>query len=93
MTDEKVDAARQPSRLTLYGLAMVGGVGMTLMILGASVGVIYGAALDAQATQSLGLTIVIGLLLLALAIGFWLGWARPFERFDDINVPAEPEHH
>ena len=93
MTDEKVDAARQPSRLTLYGLAMVGGVGMTLMILGASVGVIYGAALDAQATHSLGLTIVIGLLLLALAIGFWLGWARPFERFDDINVPAEPEHH
>ncbi|MCY3782106.1 MAG: hypothetical protein OXG78_17460 [Chloroflexi bacterium] len=93
MTDEKVDAGRQPSRLTLYGLAMVGGVGMTLMILGASVGVIYGAALDAQATHSLGLTIVMGLLLLVLAIGFWLGWVRPFERFDDINVPGEPEHH
>ena len=31
--------------------------------------------------------------LLALAIAFWLGWTRPFERFDDINVPAEPEHH
>lgn len=93
MTDEKVDVAAQPSRLTLYSLAMVGGVGMTLMILGASVGVIYGDSLDAEATHSLGLMIVIGLLLLVLAIGFWLGWARPFERFDDINVPAELEHH
>lgn len=83
----------QPSKLTLYGLAMVGGVGMTMMMLGASIGVIYGAALDAEATRSLGLMIVGGLLLLILAIGFWLGWLRPFERFDDINIPAEPEHH
>ena len=83
----------QPSRLTLYGLAMVGGLGMTLMILGAAVGVIYGASMDAQATHSLGLLILVGLLLLALAIGFWLGFVRPFQRFDDINVPAEPEHH
>jgi len=93
VTDEQVGGSTQPSRLTLYGLAMVGGIGMTLMILGASIGVIYGAALDAEATHSLGLSIVIGLLLLILAIGFWLGWVRPFERFDDINVPAEPEHH
>ena len=46
-----------------------------------------------EATHSLGLMIVGGLLLLILAIGFWLGWVRPFERFDDINIPAEPEHH
>lgn len=85
--------AAQPSKLTLYGLAMAGGAGMTLMILGASIGVIYGTALDAASTHQLGLMIVIGLFLLILAVGFWLGWARPFERFDDINVPAEPEHH
>lgn len=72
---------------------MLGGVGMTLMMLGASIGVIYGSALDAAATHSLGLAIVIGLVLLVLAIGLWLGWVRPFERFDDINVPAEAEHH
>ena len=83
----------QPSRLILYGLAMVGGLGMTLMIAGASIGVVFGADLDPQSTHGLGLLIVVGLLLLALAIGFWLGWVRPFQRFDDINIPAEPEHH
>lgn len=93
MTDEHSGNVTQPSKLTLYGLAMVGGLGMTMMMLGASIGVIYGASLDAQATHSLGLMIVVGLLLLILAIGFWLGWVRPFERFDDINIPAEPEHH
>ncbi len=93
VTDEQRGGAVQPSKLTRYSLAMVGGAGMTLMILGASVGVIYGATLDAQSTHSLGLMLLVGLLLLALAIGFWLGWVRPFERFDDINVPAEPEQH
>ena len=72
---------------------MVGGLGMTLMLLGASVGVIYGAALSAAETHSLGMMIIVGGLLLALAIGLWLGWVRPFERFDDINVPAEAEPH
>lgn len=93
VTEEPNVEMAGPSRLTQYGLAMVGGVGMTLLILGASIGVIYGAGLGADSTHSLGLALIVGLLLLILAIGFWLGWARPFERFDDINVPAEPEHH
>ncbi|MCY4061351.1 MAG: hypothetical protein OXG53_03170 [Chloroflexi bacterium] len=93
MADEQSGGPTQPSRLTRYGLAMVGGAGMTLLILGASIGVIYGAGLGAESTHSLGLALIVGLLLLILAIGFWLGWVRPFERFDDINVPAEPEHH
>ena len=93
MTDETNNRQDQPSKLTHYGLAMVGGVGLTLLILGASLGVIYGGALDAETTHSIGLALVLGLLLLVLAIGFWLGWARPFQRFDDINLPAEPEHH
>lgn len=93
VTEEQSGGAAQPSKLTQYGLAMVGGVGMTLLILGASIGVIYGAALDADTTHSVGLMLIVGLFLLILAIGFWLGWLRPFERFDDINIPAEPEHH
>lgn len=93
MTDETRSGAGLPGKLTQYGLAMVGGAGMTLLILGASIGVIFGGGLDAEATHSVGLALVVGLLLLILAIGFWLAWARPFERFDDINVPAEPEHH
>lgn len=93
VTEEQNLEMAGPSRLTKYGLAMVGGVGMTLLILGASIGVIYGAGLGAESTHSLGLALIVGLLLLMLAIGFWLGWVRPFERFDDINVPAESEHH
>lgn len=81
------------SRLTLYGLAMLGGIGMTLLIVGATIGVIFGTDLDAVATHNVGLMLVTGLLLLMLAIGFWLGWTRPFERFDDINIPAEAEQH
>lgn len=77
----------------MYSLAMAGGLGMTMMIMAASIGVIYGTQLDAAATHNIGLLLVSGLLLLILAIGFWLGWVRPFENFDDINIPAEPEHH
>ncbi len=84
---------RQPSKFTLYCLAMVGGLGITLMIVATMVGVIFGLDLDADSTHTLGLMLVSGLILLVIAIGFWLGWVRPFERFDDINVPSEPEHH
>ena len=91
MTEEH--PTRQPSRFTLYSLAMVGGLGMTMMILAAAVGVIYGAALDAESTHNIGLLFIVGLLALGAAIGFWLGWVQPFASFDDINVPAEPEDH
>ncbi len=90
---EEYSAMRQPSKLTLYGLAMVGGLGLTLIMLCASIGVIYGADLDAAATHNLGLFLVIGFFLLLLAIGFWFGWVRPYERFDDINIPAEADDH
>jgi len=83
----------QPSQLTLYGLAMAGGLGITMMILAATIGVIGGAELDAGSTNLIGLTIVGGLLILITAIGFWVGLVRPFENFDDINVPIEPEPH
>lgn len=93
MTEEHNTNSNQPSSVTLYSLAMVGGIGITLMIGGAIVGVIGGSALDEQTTNLIGLAVVAGLLLLITAIGFWLGLVRPFENFDDINVPAEPEHH
>ena len=72
---------------------MVGGFGITIMILAATIGVIGGTELDAASTNLVGLTNVAGLLLLIVAIGFWVGLVRPFENFDDINVPTEPEHH
>lgn len=93
MTEEARHATQRPSRLTLYALAMLGGVGMTAMILAAGVGVIFGASLSADETHSLGMMIVVGMLVLLLAVGLWMAWVRPFQRFDDINVPAEAEPH
>lgn len=94
MNDEQSSGlTRQPSKFTLYCLAMAGGLGMVMMMAAAMIGVIYGGDLDPESTHSLGLLLVCGLLLLVIAVGFWLGWVRPFERFDDIDVPAEPEHH
>ncbi len=92
--EQPVEEVRtQPSQLTLINLSMVGGIGITMMIVAATIGVIYGADLDAQSTNLVGLAVVGGLLLLIVAIGFWAGLVRPFEDFDDINMPAEPEHH
>lgn len=94
MTEEhNIQSENQPSRLTLYGLAMVAGLGITMMMVGAIIGVIGGAELDASSTNLIGLSFVAGLLLLIVAIGFWLGLVRPFSNFDDINVPLEPEPH
>ncbi len=94
MTEEHhTESSEQPSRLTLINLSMVGGLGITLVIVAATIGVIGGASLDAQSTNLIGLAVVAGILLLIVAIGFWAGIVRPFENFDDINVPAEPEHH
>ena len=94
MTDEhNTHNENQPDKLTLYGLAMVGGLGITMMIMAATIGVIGGTDLDPASTNLIGLVAIAGLLLLIVAIGFWIGLVRPFENFDDINVPAEPEHH
>ena len=94
MTEEHhTESSEQPSHNTLIGLSMVGGLGITMMIVAATIGVIGGASLDSQSTNLIGLTMVAGLLLLIVAIGFWMGLVRPFQNFDDINVPAEPEHH
>jgi len=91
---EHTDETReQPSQLTLINLSMVGGLGITMMIIAATIGVIGGATLDEQSTNLIGLAVVAGLLLLIVAIGFWAGLVRPFEEFDDINVPAEADPH
>ena len=65
--EHSTQSENQPSRLTLYGLAMVGGLGITMMIIAATIGVIGGAELDAASTNLIGLSVVAGLLLLIIA--------------------------
>jgi ABC-type nickel/cobalt efflux system permease component RcnA len=72
-----------------FGLAMAGGIGLTLMIVALAVGVIGGEGADSSA---ISLTFLLGVGLLILGIGGWMAVTRPFEHFDDIDQPADGGH-
>jgi ABC-type nickel/cobalt efflux system permease component RcnA len=73
-----------------FGLAMSGGIGLILMIVALGVGVTQGEAADGSA---IGMTFMLGLVLLVIGIGGWLFVTRPFEHFDDISQPKDTGHH
>lgn len=66
-------------------LALIGGGGLTLMLVGLGYGV---AAPDANATAVGGL-VLLGALALAFGVGGWIVLTRPASHFDDINVPKD----
>ena len=73
----------------LFGLSLLAGGGLVLIILVLAYGVVLGSAAD---DAPLGLLFLLGL---ALFISGAVGWAvvvRPFEHFDDINVPLDDGH-
>jgi hypothetical protein len=76
------------SQNVLYGLAMVGGLGLTLMIIAAAFGVV--GAMDSSMVFTL---VMLGAGLLIAAIAGWVIATRPFEHFDDITVPQYTGHH
>jgi multisubunit Na+/H+ antiporter MnhB subunit len=78
------------SQNVLYGLAMVGGLGLTLMIVAAGIGVLNLEDVD---SSLVGLFVVLGLGLLIASIGGWVIATRPFENFDDITVAQYHGHH
>jgi hypothetical protein len=69
---------------------MVAGLGVTLMIIALAVGVIQGSAAD---TNAVGLLFAGGLVLFILGAGSWFAIVQPQKHFDDINQPAEADHH
>lgn len=75
--------------LTL-GLAMLAGTGLILMISAGGLGVIEGAEAD---MDIIGLLFTGGLALFISGIVAWAGVVRPWENFDDINVPHYTGHH
>ena len=75
--------------LTL-SLSLLGGLGMTLMILGASIGVIGGENAD---STLVGIFVLSGFLMFVSGIGAWLAVVRPWEHFDNINEPHYHGHH
>lgn len=72
----------------LTGLAMIGGLGMTIMIVAAGVGV----ADSTVDSQVIGLFVLIGFIILISAILTWLFVAQPYRSFDNIDIPAPDEH-
>jgi hypothetical protein len=78
------------SNSVIVGLAFCAGIGLILMLIALSIGVIDG---DQANANSLGVLFAAGLLMLIGGIGGWLGAVRPFDHFDNINLPAEEEHH
>lgn len=85
-------AANTTPRFTplTMGLAMVAGLGLTLMVIALSIGVIQGVAAD---NNSIGLLFAGGLALLVVGIGGWVAVVQPYKHFDDINVPMDSGHH
>lgn len=79
------------SQNVLYGLAMIGGIGMTLMIVAAGIGVVSPDIDNLAGLVGLGVTLGLGLLI--ASIGGWVIATRPFEHFDDITVPNYHGHH
>jgi H+/gluconate symporter-like permease len=74
----------------VLGVSMVAGLGVTLMIIALGVGVIQGAE---ASSSTIGLLFAAGLVLFILGAVAWFAVVQPQKHFDDINKPAEDEHH
>lgn len=86
-TQEKEQAKVSDSVLT--GISMLGGLGITLMMVAAGVGVV----LPDAPSDIVGLVVALGAGLLVTSIAGWVIAVRPHENFDDINVPLYHGHH
>lgn len=80
---------KQTSNPLTFGLAMTAGIGVIAMIIALAIGVVQGANAD---SRIIGFTLVTGFTLLAIGFIGWLVVVRPFDHFDDINVPKDTGH-
>jgi ABC-type nickel/cobalt efflux system permease component RcnA len=85
-----VNPTNQSQSPLAISLAFIAGLGLTIMIVALALGVINGAEANAN---GLGVLFAAGLVILIGGIGGWMGAVRPFQHFDDINKPAEDDHH
>lgn len=80
---------KQTSNPLTFGLALTTGIGVVLMIVALGVGVVQGDAADSRAV---GFAVLTGFVLLLVGFIGWLVVVRPFDHFDDINVPKDTGH-
>lgn len=83
------ETVRKFTPLTM-GLSMIAGLGLILMLIALSIGVIEGAEADSTAV---GLLFAGGVGLMIVGIGAWFAVVQPQKHFDDINVPLYSGHH
>lgn len=72
-----------------FGMAMAGGIGITLMMVALGIGVTQGETAD---TGLIGVLFLGGLALLIFGVGAWVAVTRPFAHFDDITQPKDAGH-
>lgn len=70
-------------------LAMIGGLGITTMVVAAGVGVVWENADSAL----IGLFLMAGFGLIVAGVGGWVIVERPHENFDDISQGIYHGHH
>jgi hypothetical protein len=80
----------EPSPSLLTGLSMVGGLGITIVVVALGFGAAGVFGTDSSAVNG---GVLLGLLLLAVGIGGWVIAVQPFRKFDDINQPLDDGHH
>lgn len=72
------------------GFSAIAGLGFFAMMLALATGVIKGESAN---SSSIGLLFAAGALLFVAGLAAWLAVVRPWEHFDDINVPKYHGHH
>lgn len=81
---------QQPSHNTLINLALVGGLGIVIIMVALFIGAIEATSMNTVAFQG---TLFLGFALVIIACVAWFGLVQPHKNFDDINVAQYHGHH
>lgn len=84
---EKISWNHSPA---VFGMSLIAGFGIVLILTALSIGVIQGSAAD---SNGIGIAFLTGLALFVLGAIGWFGLTQPQRHFDDINKPLEDDHH
>ena len=80
----------QSNQHIVITLAMVGGLGFTLIVLALGIGVVQGEVANNQIINGLFFG---GILLMIASTIAWTSIVQPHRHFDDINQPLELDTH
>lgn len=81
---------KRTSDLMAFGLALLAGLGMVLMMVAGGIGAVQGDKAD---SRLIGIVFALGLVSLVSGIIAWIAVVQPHRHFDDIDVPLEAEGH